>query len=776
VLPHSSALRTGLAEGLAILGSKPDALIHCSQNKAEVTAVLAICEIFAHADWGLWGSLNSLLPILSEAAPDEFLKAVENALESSPCPFDELFSQEGDGITGGNYMTGLLWALEALAWDENYLVRVCVVLGELSSHDPGGRWANRPANSLETILLPWFPQTVASVEKRKVAVETLSREFPETAWKLIISLLPNQHQTSMGSHKPLWRNIIPENWTEEVTQSDYREQVLFYAELAVSMANHDTTKLSELIDHFDDLPKPSFDKLLEILSSDVISGFSEDKRLQLWDRLKGFTSKHRRFSDAPWALNDELLSLIEAVIERLAPSNPFYLYQRLFSGGGYLYEENSNWEEQQKRCQEAVEEILKLGGIKLVIQFAEAVESQLGEVGSSLGRFADKEIDTVLLPKYLKTENRKLLNFIKGYVWSRYYTNGWSWADELDKSEWDSGQVGQFLSYLPFNNETWDRVEKWLGNSRSEYWLKTDVIPYPEDEALETAIEKLIKHGRAHAAISCLNGMRCKNQPINADLCVKALLAALSSSEPSNSMDAYHIVKLIKALQENPEAAPDDLFRVEWAYLPLLDGHRGATPKVLENRLASDPEFFCELIQLIYRSKNSNVTTNNSSQKTKAIATNAYRLLRKWRTVPGMQEDGSFNDTHFLTWIHKVKEICTESGHLEVAFRHVGQVLIHCPPDTSGLWINHIVASTLNTKDAEDMRKGFRTGIYNSRGVHVVDPTGKPELELAEQYRQKAEQVENAGYQRFAVTIRSLSETYEREAQRVKGSHWLEEG
>jgi hypothetical protein len=776
VLTSSSALRMGLAEGLAILGSSPDALIRCSQDKAEFTAVLAIREIFAHADWVLWGSLNNLLPVLSEAAPDEFLKSVENALHLSPCPFDELFSQEGNGITGGNYMTGLLWALESLAWDEKYLVRVCVVLGELSSHDPGGRWANRPANSLATILLPWLPQTIASVEKRKVAVKTLSNEFPEIAWKLIISLLPNQHQTSMGSHKPSWRNTIPENWKEEVTLSDYQSQVSFFAELAISMANQDTTKLSELIDNFDDLPKHSFNKLLEVLSSDATLGFSEDKLLHLWDRLKKFTSKHRRFSDAAWALNDELLSSVEAVTERLAPSNPFYLYQRLFSGrDSDFYEENDNWEERQQKInecrQKAVEEILKLGGIKSVIQFAEAVESQLGQVGHSLGRVADKEIDTVLLPKYLNTENRKLSLFIRGYVWSRYYTNGWSWADELDKSGWNSGQVGQLLSYLPFTNETWDRAEKWLGNLQSDYWLKTDVNPYPVDEALDTAIKKLIEYGRPHAAINCLERMRYNKQPINVNLCVKALLAALSSSGPSDSMDTYNVVELIKALQENPEVAPDDLFQVEWAYLPLLDRHHGATPKVLENRLASNPEFFCELIRLIYRSKKTNVTTNEPSEKTKAIAKNAYRLLHNWRTPPGMKEDGSFNDAHFLAWVQYMKEICTNSGHLEVAFVKLGEVLIHCPSDTSGLWIKQTVANALNASDAEDMRDGFRSGIYNSRGAHFVDPTGKPERELAEQYRQKAEQVENAGYQRFAVTLRSLSESYKREAERIITEH-----
>ncbi len=547
------------------------------------------------------------------------------------------------------------------------------------------------------------------------------------------------------------------------------------------MANYDLTKLSELINHFNNLPKPSFDKLIEVLSSDAISGFSEDKRLHLWDRLKKLTTKHRRFSDAVWVLSDELLSSIETVANKLAPTTPFYLYQHLFSNRDFdLYEEKGHWEEQQKklneRRQKAVEEILKLGGIESVIQFAEAAESVLGQVGHFLGRIANEEIDRVLIPKYLETENHKLSSFIKGYIWSRYYTNGWSWADELDKSGWADGHFSQFLRYLPFAIETWDRVEKWLANLQGDYWLKINVNPYQADNALDIAIEKLIEHKRPNAAINCLERMRSDKQPINLDLCVKALIDALSSSEPSSSMDPYHVVELIKMLQETPEVNPDDLFRVEWAYLPFLDGHYEATPKSLENRLANDPEFFCKLIRLIYRSKNSNIATNNPSEKTQAIATNAYQLLDEWRTLPGMQEDGSLNDFHFSTWLYRVKEICMESGHLEVAFIHIGQVLIHCPPDTNGLWINQTVADALNARDAEDMRDGFHTGIYNSLGARFVDPTGKPELELAEQYRQKAEQVENAGYQRFAVTLRSLSESYERDAQRARQSDWFEEG
>jgi len=236
-------------------------------------------------------------------------------------------------------------------------------------------------------------------------------------------------------------------------------------------------------------------------------------------------------------------------------------------------------------------------------------------------------------------------------------------------------------------------------------------------------------------------------------------------------MDAYHIVELIKFLQAEPSVNQDDLFRVEWAYVPLLDGHSGAAPQLLESRLANDPEFFCEVIRLIYRSKKEDQSPKEPTEESKAIATNAWRLLHEWKTPPGTQKDGTFSEERFTEWLQRVKEVCTESGHLEVALINIGEVLIHTPSDSDGLWIHGAVAAALNDREADDMRAGFRTGTYNSRGVHWVDPTGKPERELAEQFRSKAEEIENAGFQRFAVTLRGLADGYDREAERIIDDH-----
>jgi hypothetical protein len=97
----------------------------------------------------------------------------------------------------------------------------------------------------------------------------------------------------------------------------------------------------------------------------------------------------------------------------------------------------------------------------------------------------------------------------------------------------------------------------------------------------------------------------------------------------------------------------------------------------------------------------------------------------------------------------------------------LGHALIHVPPDSDGLWIHRSAATALNAKDAEDMRNGFLAELYNSRGVHWVDPTGTPERELATEYRAQAEAVENAGYHRLATVLRDLAVSYEREADGV---------
>ena len=185
------------------------------------------------------------MPTLAEAAANEFLNAVEKGLAPRESPIAKLYPQETSGVFGQNYLTGLLWALETLAWDPQYLARVVVLLGELAAIDPGGNWANRPSNSLVEILLPWHPQTCADIAKREAALRTLISEQPKVGWNVLLSLLPGAHSVASGTHRPVWRRFIPESWEEGVSKKEYWDQVSAYSEMAVDIAIKQRPKLVE---------------------------------------------------------------------------------------------------------------------------------------------------------------------------------------------------------------------------------------------------------------------------------------------------------------------------------------------------------------------------------------------------------------------------------------------------------------------------------------------------------------------------------------------------
>ena len=74
----------------------------------------------------------------------------------------------------------------------------------------------------------------------------------------------------------------------------------------------------------------------------------------------------------------------------------------------------------------------------------------------------------------------------------------------------------------------------------------------------------------------------------------------------------------------------------------------------------------------------------------------------------------------------------------------------------------------------EEMRKGYRLGIFNQRGVRWIDPEGKPELQLAEDYKKCAEIVESMGYAKYAEMLHLISDDYIREAKDNIREHQLE--
>ena len=765
---YSEHLREGIAQTLTLLGNKPKFSKHCKTNEVQLIPRIVVREVFRNADWVRWASLIDVLPLLAEAAPNEFIDNIEKILEKTPCIFDDLFfSQEKAGIWGPDYISSILSALEVLAWKEEDLARVTTLIGKLASRDPGGSWTNRADTSLFTIFLPLFPQTMASWEKRKVAIKILRKENSEVAWKLLLSFFPNSRKLSSGSHKP-WSYTVSDPDPNEIYRSkEYKEQVLFYQETVIEMAMENDHNLIELIGYLHRLHPDYFVKLTNYIES---LEMPQERKTILRGRLVDFIYKYRRsFAKDNRALPTKSVEQIEKIIDKLTPDDLFVRHSRLFNKEDYdLYEKDENYDEQTKeiesRRQNAIKEIFHEGGIEYVIEFVKKVKKTY-YVGFSLGLFIDNKEDFLILKQYLQPGSDNIAQFIAGFIRAKHSKIGWEWVDKLNTKEWTETQKTIFLKCLPFRKETWERAEKWLNNSR-KYWEEAFVeAPHLQKRELEISVTKLLQYDRPISAIECLFWMSYNKLQLPADESIRALLMAVSTKERylGSYMEIlpYNIAQIIKNLQNNHKVNKDDLIKVEFTYLDILDQESEYSPKTLEQTIASEPDFFHYILSQLYKSKNDENTTELTEEQ-ENIATKCFSILEKWKTIPGTETDGTFSSDKFKSWIEKALKLCAESGRLEVGQQHIGKVLINSPEDPDDLWIHKTVAETLNKVNTKIMREWFSIALFYPREFIRGDQSDKA---LAEKYIKKAESVANKGFQRLGPTIRQLAEQEEQDAQ-----------
>ncbi|MCY3712956.1 MAG: hypothetical protein OXH02_06670 [Gemmatimonadetes bacterium] len=773
-LNHSNNLREGLAESLALVGSRPQALISCSDGKPESVATEVVHQILHESTWETWGSLDSLLPQFAEAAPDAFLSAVESQtkdLENSQFHF--LFEQEGGGEVGGwNYISGLLWALETLAWHPDYLCRVSVVLADLAKMDPGGNWANRPSNSLVSIFLPWFVQTSASIEIQRAAVNAVINEHPSVGWNLVMDLMPHAHGSTSGCHKPTWRDFIPREWSGGFDESTYRELVIVYTNMAVGLAKTDTEKLIELIDRLINLPSSAEETLLHHLVSDQVKALDDSDRMPIWEKLNSTIRKNRRFPNASWAMSKESITELEEIADILAPRSPVYRYRYLFNEGIHelYYSDSLDYEEQRIQIEQdqktAIQSVISHSGIEAIKDFAQSVASPR-EVGTALVSETNDEIEFLVLDKYLNSDDEIEQQIVSGYLWKQYSVLGVEWVENALGSDWSMEKKAKLLTLLPFENAIWQLVDSHIDEKHQRlYWQNTNAFVARAGQDINYAVGRLLDYGRSPEALHCIWYAKLEEQEIDINLAVRTLQSILETQDAFKRVRADWIVDIIQYLQDSAVLDTEVLFLIEWRYLPFLGQFSSGSPKTLENHLSSNPAIFTKILSFCYRSKNEKKPSQDKIDSQRAeLATNAYRLLDGWKKCPGVSSDGSFDKLAFKNWIDEVEKITDQSGHLKHAKYHIGKVLVNSPVDPDGLWIHQSVASVLNDRDAAEMRSGFTTELFNRRGAFFYS-AGEEELKLEQDYRAKARELDIRGFTRFATAIRSLAEDYKRQADR----------
>lgn len=780
VLSWSTEFRHGLAEALILLATQGDGLR--TQFRGPDIAASAVRELLAARDQGVWATLADLLPELVEAAPDALLDAVESTVLVGGPVFTALFQEEG--AMGHSPHTGLLWALERLAWSQGHFVGVVTVLGRLAALDPGGHLANRPLGTLREIFLPWMPQTTACPKRRAAALDALARSEPDVAWKLCVLLLPS----SAGDHstpilKPRWRDWHA-GWRESVTHGEYWEAVGSVVERLSQWVGDDGQRWADVVAHFHQIPDDARRRFLEPLAALDPSSLSQEGRLALWRALRGALHDHRSMPDADWTLKGESLDKLDSVYRRFRPESMLDRYGWLFGSNpelpdvdGHDYDAEQAALEKERRA--AVESVHADAGSAGLEEFASAAEVPW-LVGRAAGGSGIDGSDLVLLAsRALDADDRRRWLLGLGIVDGRFKAGGWGWVrDVLDRHSagWNSRQRAGFACALPFSGATWDIVDSWEHEARAQYWARVGGWSVDDIRVdAPRAIEGLLSAGRPYAALGLASRTLHRSKDVGAipsgilaqtlDAAAKADPGAEAGLLASGGI-AHQVQDLLVAIDGIGDVDPTRIALMEWTWLSALQ-HGRRPARVLHAELARDPKLFAQIVSFVFRSEADTETRSEPTEAERARATHSWRLLEQWHTVPGTREDLSIDAAALMAWVVEARRLCSAMGRGSVGDSRIGQLLAFSPVGDDGEWPHEAVRDVLDRCASPDLDRGLAVGVHNRRGAYTkaLGEGGKRERDIAATYRRHADRLADY-WPRTSRVLRLISESFLSDARR----------
>lgn len=784
VRAHSGHLRHGLAQTLALLGVHGEAILAGGGSTGENWAGYLVRELLAAANddksCQIWAALSDHLPLLGEAAPDKFVDAVRAGVQGEDPLLAGLFTDHEDGgILGPSPAhTGLLWALEGVAWSAEHFGQAVDLLARLSEIDPGGRWANRPFNSLADIFCPWHPENAVDVGRRLSVIDGLRKRHGDVAWRLALRLLPELHGVHSPTHAPQFRDWKPPRVA--VKKTEYRDFVHALVERLIEEAGTAPKRWPELLEASTNLPPDDRGTVRATLTKQISDDTLDSVgRRELWGSLRDLIAKHREFAYTDWSLPEAEVVELDTIAGTLEPDDAASRVAWLFSehmpnlGDGPERKDDfgAYTKALEERRRDAVAEVEKAEGLDGVRRLAEDAAVPWF-VGMALGGACSAQHENDLLVLLEDAPGSAGAGFARGYFIQRFSEGGWEWLDELLSREppLSPAQEALLLLYSGDLPKAWEIADARGAEIAEAYWKGFSPMGLgPDFPHVAAVAERLIGAGR-HAGALHMISLYSRDEPDDADrlaeLAADGLDAMLKEGvTETEGLSQYDFETLFAYLEAHQEAVGwERVARLEWAYLGVL-GYDANVP-TLNRSLSTDPDAFVQVLTAVYPPKTGEDPPQQSEEQQR-IASNAYRLLSSWNVVPGVGEDGKLDGAVLRTWVTEVLERLEKDGRRAIGEDQIARVLVHAPPDPEGRLINEEIRDLIEEVQSAAFEEGLRVEYYNQRGVTSRDPEagGQQELDLAQKYRDEAKEMADQ-WPRTAALLREMAKSYEHDARR----------
>lgn len=787
----SSAFRQGICETLVLLAVHGVSLFKLRlgiDTEEEATQVVRdlLCDPL---NTRKLQSNDCDLPLYAEAAPSEFLSIIERDIKSNNSAVFDLLRQTKSGIFSSPSRTGLLWALEGLAWNLETLTRTVMILARLAQIEINDNWANTPVRSLVAIFRSWMPQTIANNVERFELVKELFKRFPDVAWSICTANFGCNNQIGEYSHKPTWRRDGV-GFGEPISKSELMFEFMGkMISLALSRPNYSRKMLSDLIDRLPSLSNADQDKVWGLVFEWAKNAEGCDKvilREKIRVSILSFNARKRQKRNGN---NQYFTVAAKQAYDALESSNLFEKHAWLFKS--WLIDLSADqvdcigdidFKEQEKRNLDlrvnALKEIQSQHGIDgllfmaissnipnvigdILAQYILEDEKLLHLVNLSFQKFNESEQTTrtveLLIQGILRgtTVEQKGENFLRCAI-----------------TVIDEKYLLVILTLAPFGEAIWSLVTSCGEKVEKQYWMK--VKPrgiWDSPSEITMAVERLrgVKRPRAGFALVC-------DQPEQISVCLLFQLLSEMVEEGHEKEDDFqfridNIEKAFDCISNTSELSIEQKAGLEFKYLDILDSSINKFSKScipnLEQYIENHPEILVQVIVWTYKRTDLAIDPPNyflDPTQANAMALRGYTLINALKRIPGSDANGIVDVEILAKWIGTVRELSYELARIESADNVIGKILASSQIGKDGVWPCEAVRTVMEDVQSESIMAAVQTGVYNLRGLHAVGHGGEQEYELAEKYRNWAKQIQISSPFVASELLMKLSKTYESEA------------
>ena len=716
------------------------------------------------------------LPAYAEAAPDILLELLEGDLAKDEPAVLTLMRPVGSAPFEHCPRTGLLWALECMAWNPAYVARTCVVLAKLAQIPIRDNWANTPAGSLGGILRSWMPQTGASIEQRVDVLRMLVRCFPDVAWDMCIGEIGRGPRFAMDAYRPRWNGDA----TGAGGTASTDETLAFIEEAwrLLMLWRHDVSKLGDLVAQVQELDEERQLAVWRLVDEWVEADPNDEDRATLRERIRRRCLTRRGHQD-----QHETVKRARNAFDKLLPTDPVNRHAWLFANGWVdeswdeIEDDADDWEAREARIDAqrrvAIDDVWSAGKLEGVLALVDR-----GNAAATVGRYVglhdaiDDDSAAEVLRACLHDESRDesvLDAFMRGLIGSA------TDPAQSDLLLWLGNQIAEpdavrLFRCAPFHASTWRLIDRMPAEVCRAYWQSVSPTGWVQDEPeCDEVILHLLEVGRPRAALAAVGFQLHKVDPTR----LAGLLAhvASGSDEPSDEqcLFAPHTISdAFEAVHASPLVSLEEKARLEFAFIGALERSKHGIPN-LEGIVAQSPQLFVEAVVRCYRRQDGQSDPDGWSvdeRRGKALASASRQLLRSIKRIPGTQNAGEIDQPHLIRWIHEARRQCSEFGRTGVGDLQIGELLSRALPDDSGNWPCTPVCEALEATPSADIAQGFIIGKRNARGVTVGDRAPQDQ-ELAGNFRRWSTH-RRTDFPFVGNTLLRLAESYDRDAEMWK--------